>query len=105
MKKNGINDNHFSRNGMERRQRCVVKIQMVDAVMSYGDRVEYDRNGSMQISFSNAGLTGLVNEGAIDRQMAEKVRNLAVVVANDNVDAKSVVFRHSRRKRKRNTDY
>ena len=88
-------NNSMSNHGLKRNQQRGVKKQYMNLLISFADREIPVRNGCISLSVSKTRLKSLVNEGRLDAQMAEKMKNLVVVAANDDAEPKIVTVLHA----------
>lgn len=80
-------DDEFSAHVKMRAQQRGVKKKLLGMVIRFADREIPVRNGHTSLSVSKTELKRLVCEGSIDAQAADKLKKLAVVIANDNEES------------------
>ena len=76
-------NNKFSQHAMKRAQQRGVKDQTVDIIIEFADKKVPVKDNRLSLTVSKKRLKSLVLEGTLDAQMAEKIADVAVIMAED----------------------
>ena len=76
-------NNKFSQHATKRGQQRGVKDQTMNIIIEFADKRVPVKDDCVSLTISKERLKGLVLEGTLDAQLAEKIADVALVMAKD----------------------
>ena len=90
-----LKNNKFSQHVIKRCQQRGVKEQTVDIIIEFADKRVPVKENCVSLTVSKKRLKSLVSEGRLDAQVAEKMTDMAVVVAKEGDELTVVTVLHA----------
>lgn len=84
MEKDNFKNLNFGHHSQKRIQQRT-NMKNINIIITFADRVIPVKNGCLSLSLSKDKIKSVVKEGHVNVQTADKISNLAAIVANDNV--------------------